>query len=91
MIFQPEVAADAIVWASQHDRRELYVGAPTVLAIVGDKIAPAAGDFGARGHFDTRARPASRQLWLTQHRATLGAAALVVAGLIGIAGARRIF
>jgi len=39
-IFQPEVAADAIVWAADHDRPEVYVGWPTVKAIVGDKIAP---------------------------------------------------
>lgn len=39
-IFQPEVAAESIVWASHHPRRELWVGWPTVRAIVGDKIAP---------------------------------------------------
>lgn len=39
-IYQPEVAARAIVWAARHDRREVAVGLPTVLAIVGDKIAP---------------------------------------------------
>ena len=39
-VFQPEVAARAIVWAAHHNRRELYVGAPTVQAILGDKIAP---------------------------------------------------
>ena len=39
-IYQPEVAARAIVWAAHHNRRELYVGAPTVEAIIGDKIAP---------------------------------------------------
>jgi NAD(P)-dependent dehydrogenase (short-subunit alcohol dehydrogenase family) len=39
-IFQPEVAAEAIVWAATHRRRELRVGWPTVKAIVGDKIAP---------------------------------------------------
>ena len=39
-IFQPEVAARAIVWASAHRRREVYVGGPTVKAIVGNKIAP---------------------------------------------------
>jgi hypothetical protein len=44
-IFQPEVAADAIVWASDHDRRELYVGASTALAIVGNKALPALGDW----------------------------------------------
>lgn len=40
-IFQPEIAADAIHWASNHDRREWYVGVPTVKAIWGDRIAPA--------------------------------------------------
>src|SRR5579883_1943361 len=39
-IFQPEVAAEAIVWAADHDRRELEVGLPTVEAVVGNKIAP---------------------------------------------------
>ncbi len=39
-IFQPEVAARAIYYAAHHDRRELYVGMPTVEAIVGNKIAP---------------------------------------------------
>lgn len=39
-IFQPEVAAEAIVFASHNSRREIYVGMPTVEAIVGNKIAP---------------------------------------------------
>jgi short-subunit dehydrogenase len=39
-IFQPEVAAEAIVWAAHHKRREIYVGEPTILAIEGNKIAP---------------------------------------------------
>jgi NAD(P)-dependent dehydrogenase (short-subunit alcohol dehydrogenase family) len=43
-IFQPEVAADAIVWASRHSRREIFVGMPTVEAIVGNKLAPGALD-----------------------------------------------
>ena len=43
-IFQPEIAADAIVWASRQSRPELFVGWPTVLAIVGNKIAPGVGD-----------------------------------------------
>jgi hypothetical protein len=43
-IFQPEVAAQAIVWASQHRRKEIYVGRSTVIAIVGDKLASAAAD-----------------------------------------------
>ena len=37
-IFQPEVAAQAIVYAAEHGRREIYVGWPTVKTIVGDKI-----------------------------------------------------
>lgn len=43
-IFQPEVAADAILWASEHDRREVRVGAPTWVAIVGNSIAPGLAD-----------------------------------------------
>ncbi len=39
-IFQPEVAAQAIVWACDHRRRELFVGFPTVKTIWGNKIAP---------------------------------------------------
>ncbi len=39
-IFQPEVAADAIYWAAHHKRREVYVGAPTVATILGNKAAP---------------------------------------------------
>lgn len=43
-IFQPEVAADAILWAADTGRREVYVGSPTVVAIVGNKIAPGFAD-----------------------------------------------
>jgi NAD(P)-dependent dehydrogenase (short-subunit alcohol dehydrogenase family) len=43
-IFQPEVAADAIVWASRHGKRELYVGLPTWSAILGNSLAPAVAD-----------------------------------------------
>src|SRR5438874_597039 len=38
-IYAPEIAADAIVWAAAHRRRELSVGAPTAAAIWGNKIA----------------------------------------------------
>jgi short-subunit dehydrogenase len=44
-IFQPEVAAERIVWASHHDRREVFVGVPTVVAIEANKIAPALADY----------------------------------------------
>jgi NAD(P)-dependent dehydrogenase (short-subunit alcohol dehydrogenase family) len=43
-IFQPEVAADAVLYAAHSNRREVYVGGPTVEAIVGNKIAPAFAD-----------------------------------------------
>lgn len=39
-IYQPEVAARAIVWAVHHDREELWVGWPTVKAIVGNRLIP---------------------------------------------------
>jgi short chain dehydrogenase len=39
-IYQPEVAADAIVFAATHNRREVYVGFPTVESIMGNKVAP---------------------------------------------------
>jgi len=44
-IFQPEIAADAIVWAADHYRRELYVGLPTVYTIIGNKFFPGLGDW----------------------------------------------
>jgi len=44
-IFQPEVAAKAILFAAGHDRREIWVGWPTVLGIVGNRIAPAIADW----------------------------------------------
>jgi NAD(P)-dependent dehydrogenase (short-subunit alcohol dehydrogenase family) len=39
-VFQPEVAAEAIFRATARPRRERHVGAPTVRAIVGDKLFP---------------------------------------------------
>lgn len=39
-IFQPEVAARGIYWAAHHRRRELFVGFPTVKAIVANKFFP---------------------------------------------------
>jgi len=43
-IFQPEVAADAIVWAAYSGRREVNVGWPTTQAIVGNNFMPGLGD-----------------------------------------------
>jgi NAD(P)-dependent dehydrogenase (short-subunit alcohol dehydrogenase family) len=54
-IFQPEVAADAIVWAAKHPRRELMVGWPTVKAIVGNALVPGIADrYLARTGFDAQ-------------------------------------
>ncbi len=39
-IFQPEVAARAIVWAATHNRREVLVGWPTVQAVLANKVVP---------------------------------------------------
>ncbi len=43
-IYQPEVPARAIVFAAQHHRREIWVGFPTVLAILANRIAPGLAD-----------------------------------------------
>src|SRR3954454_20032340 len=39
-IYQPEVAGRAIAWAAENRRRELWVGYPTTLTIVGNWLAP---------------------------------------------------
>jgi NAD(P)-dependent dehydrogenase (short-subunit alcohol dehydrogenase family) len=39
-IFQPEVAADGIHYLAHHPRRELWIGASSWLAILGQKLAP---------------------------------------------------
>jgi NAD(P)-dependent dehydrogenase (short-subunit alcohol dehydrogenase family) len=43
-IFQPEVAAAAIVWAAYSGRREVNVGWPATKAIVGNNFAPGFAD-----------------------------------------------
>jgi NAD(P)-dependent dehydrogenase (short-subunit alcohol dehydrogenase family) len=54
-IFQPEIAAEAIVYASHHPRREIYVGMPTVEAIIGNKVAPGLLDhYLARTGYDSQ-------------------------------------
>ncbi|HVL77276.1 MAG TPA: SDR family oxidoreductase [Noviherbaspirillum sp.] len=39
-IYQPEVAADAIVWAAERRRREVWVGSNAFKAIVGQRLFP---------------------------------------------------
>jgi hypothetical protein len=41
---QPEVAADTILFAAEHRRRELWVGGNTTAIIARDKLAPWLGD-----------------------------------------------
>lgn len=69
-IFQPEVAADAVVRAAAGNRREWFVGGPTLKAVWGDKLAaPFADRYLARTGYesqqteeaDTRDRP--NNLW----------------------------
>jgi short-subunit dehydrogenase len=119
-IYQPEVAACAILWASEHDRGEVFLGGSTVGTIVANKLAPrlidrylartgfdsqqtkeaadpnrsanlwqpVAGDHGAHGDFDSRAKARSVQWWLTSHRRGVAGAALGVAGAL-LAGRSR--
>jgi NADP-dependent 3-hydroxy acid dehydrogenase YdfG len=55
-VYQPEIAAEAIVWAAQHPRRrELWVGASTVMTILGNRIAPWLADrYLARTGYDSQ-------------------------------------
>jgi short-subunit dehydrogenase len=43
-IFEPELAAEAIVWAGERGKREVWVGWPVVKALLADKLAPRAAD-----------------------------------------------
>jgi NAD(P)-dependent dehydrogenase (short-subunit alcohol dehydrogenase family) len=54
-IYQPEVIADAIVWAAYSNRREVHVGFPTVQTIWGNKFLPGVGDwYLARNGFESQ-------------------------------------
>ncbi|MDP9442750.1 MAG: SDR family oxidoreductase [Actinomycetota bacterium] len=39
-VYQPEVAAQVIVWAAEHPRREIFVGGITPLLIWGSRVSP---------------------------------------------------
>jgi hypothetical protein len=43
-IFQPEVAADGIVFAAMHRRRTVWVGWPVTKAVVGESLVPWVAD-----------------------------------------------
>ncbi|AFZ69568.1 SDR family oxidoreductase [Deinococcus peraridilitoris] len=113
-IYQPEVAARAIVFAADTGRREMTVGGINFLLVWGNKFFPGFGDWylartavqgqqldeplnesrpnnlhapaddlhdhGTHGVFDQRARPYSRQLWLSENRRT------IALGLLGVLG-----
>ncbi len=49
-VYQPEVAASAIVWAAKHRRREIYVGWPAAVTIVLNKLLPGFFDKYLAGH-----------------------------------------
>src|SRR5579884_4220227 len=54
-IYQPEIAADAIHHAAHHKRRQIYVGIPTVMNILGERVAPWLLDrYLARTGFDSQ-------------------------------------
>ena len=39
-MYQPEVAAKAVHYAAHHKRRQIYVGMPTVMNVLGERLAP---------------------------------------------------
>jgi hypothetical protein len=39
-VYQPEVIADAVLYAAEHEREEMYLGMSAVKAIVGNRIMP---------------------------------------------------
>jgi NAD(P)-dependent dehydrogenase (short-subunit alcohol dehydrogenase family) len=54
-IYEPELAAEAIVWASRHPRREHYVAGSTAIVIAGNQLLPGLGDhYLARTGFDAQ-------------------------------------
>ncbi len=44
-VYQPEICAEAIVWAATHKRRETWVAASTVATILGNMVAPSVADW----------------------------------------------
>ncbi|HXS43716.1 MAG TPA: SDR family oxidoreductase [Solirubrobacteraceae bacterium] len=57
-IYQPEVPAEAVVWASRHRRRELRVGGSATSVIFANKLAaPIADRYLARTGYDSQQMP----------------------------------
>jgi NAD(P)-dependent dehydrogenase (short-subunit alcohol dehydrogenase family) len=54
-VYQPEVAAQAVLWAARHRRREVWVGGSTVVVLTGNKLAAGLGDrYLARTGYDSQ-------------------------------------
>jgi NAD(P)-dependent dehydrogenase (short-subunit alcohol dehydrogenase family) len=82
-IFQPEVAADAIVWGAYSGRREVNVGGPTSEAIIGNNFVPGLGDWYLAEHgYDAQ---------MTDEPEVLGRPDNLWAPLPGDAGAHGVF
>ena len=69
-VYQPEVPVRAILFAATHDRREIWVGLPTVVAILANRVAPGLVDrklarVGYEGQMADEPRPndAPDNLW----------------------------
>jgi NAD(P)-dependent dehydrogenase (short-subunit alcohol dehydrogenase family) len=119
-IYQPEVAARAVAHVAEHPRRTTWVGLPTALTILGNRVAPVLLDrflartnvegqqspehdppgerhntwepvpgreVQAHGSFDDRAHAHSPGLWVSQHRALVGAG--VAAALTAVTSVAR--
>ena len=73
-VYQPEVAARAILFAAAHNRRSIWVGFPTYKAILGNKLVPSVGDWvlsreGYSGQQTNQPEPAHREnnVWAPVH------------------------
>lgn len=54
-IYQPEVAARAVLWAAEHNRREWWVGASTAATLLANAVAPGVLDrYLAKTGFDSQ-------------------------------------
>jgi hypothetical protein len=64
-IFQPEVIARAVMYAIEHPRRELWIGWPTVKAILGQKFIPGLLDrYLAKHGYESQTTNALPPTWL---------------------------
>jgi NAD(P)-dependent dehydrogenase (short-subunit alcohol dehydrogenase family) len=123
-IYQPELAADAVVYAADHPRRrEYWVGGPTMGTLIANKFVPGLldhylaktgyqsqqtdqpddavanlwgpadseteHDYGSHGIFDEKSTTRSYQVWASQHRGLVGAAAVGAAGALIARAVRR--